>query len=105
MVNNDFFLKLKDFRIPGKVLDQISALVKGRKQSVQIPFIDNNGCFCTEESEEIALAAGDPHGTVFGPITFILFTNNISRQISPANFIQFADDDTQTLAGDSQENL
>jgi len=74
--------KLRAHGICGKILNWISAWLTNRRQRV---------CLQGELSRWLNVTSGVPHGSVFGPVSFLIFINDLDSGI--ANWIlKFADD-------------
>ena len=76
--------KLRYYGIDGKNNDVIKSLLSGRRQRVVI-----NGT----KSSWADVSSGVPQGTVIGPILFLIYINDIQRNIS-SRMRLFADDST-----------
>ena len=74
--------KLKQLGIEGSILYWIESYLSDRSQSVVI-----NG----SKSEILPLQAGVPQGSVLGPLLFLVYVNDINRDIT-SNISLFADD-------------
>ena len=74
--------KLKQLGIEGSILNWIESYLSDRSQSVVI-----NG----SRSEILPLQAGVPQGSVLGPLLFLVYVNDINRDIT-SNISLFADD-------------
>ena len=87
-VNHDIILhKLKhEFGIDGLMLKFTKEYLKDRKQRVEI-----NGKFSTS----LDVKSGVPHGSILGPLLFILFINDMQNVISHNTRIALCADDTK----------
>ena len=76
--------KLRYYGVRGNLLDWISCFLIGRQQSV---VIDGKSSLPTN------VMSGVPQGTVLGPLFFLIYINDISKDLSPGTKIRlFADD-------------
>ena len=75
--------KLNFYGIQGNLLRWISAFLSGRTQVVKI-----NDTY----SKSLNVTSGVPQGTVLGPILFIIFVNDIVKEIKFCDVKIFADD-------------
>ena len=85
-VNHDIILyKLKhSFNIDGKLLRFVKNYLQDRKQQV---VISNQSSKCLD------VLSGVPQGSIIGPILFVLFINDIDKEVSPGtNIVLYADD-------------
>ena len=86
-VNHDIILeKLKfQYKIDGSLIRFFVNYLKGRKQQVVIG---------NEKSLNKVVTSGVPQGSIVGPTLFILFINDITKQITPGTNIALYADDT-----------
>ena len=76
--------KLRYYGVRGNLLDWISCFLIGRQQSV---VIDGKSSLPTN------VVSGVPQGTVLGPLFFLIYINDISKDLTPGTKIRlFADD-------------
>ena len=75
-------LKLEHYGIRGQLLEWIRSWLTTRRQKVVVD---------GERSSEVPVKSGVPQGTVLGPLMFLLFVNDIGRNIS-SKLRLFADD-------------
>ena len=76
------FIKLSYYGIRGSTLSWIQDFLTNRSQQVIL-----DGCL----SDSQAVTSGVPHGTVFGPLLFLCFVNNIPGIVS-STVCLYADD-------------
>ena len=82
-VNHDILLsKLERYGIRGKVLFFLKSYLSDRQQKVQIQ---------NQTSEYIYLSCGVPQGTILGPLLFILYVNDLSRDMSEGSIMSYTD--------------
>ena len=95
--------KLKQNGISGKLLNLFESYFRNRKQRVAL-----NGFF----SEFVHIESGVPQGSVLGPLLFLIYINDLQKNIK-SNIIFFADDtmlfavikDPQLSASDLNHDL
>ena len=75
-------LKLEHFGVTGNLLKWISAYLTCRRQRVVI-----DGC----SSDWLPVTSGVPQGTILGPLLFLIYINDIGKDLS-SNVRLFADD-------------
>ena len=75
-------IKLQDFGIEGKLFEWIKDFLSNRRQRVVV----NGTC-----SEWIPVTSGIPQGSVFGPVLFLIFVNDLPEVLSSCKKL-FADD-------------
>ena len=87
-VSHDLILqKLKaQYKIDGTLLNFFVNYLQGRKQQV---IIDN------AVSNSVAVLSGVPHGSILGPLLFVLFMNDIYESIDTETNIELYTDDTK----------
>ena len=77
-------LKLENLGIRGSLLNWIRSFLIGREQRV---LVDG------KESDSKPVLSGVPQGTVLGPLFFLIYINDISKELSPGTTVRlFADD-------------
>ncbi len=74
--------KLQKIGVGGKIFDLLKSYLSNRKQLVTLP-----GC----QSNVKQLHAGVPQGSVLGPLLFLIYINDIIREVECGSFL-FADD-------------
>ena len=80
-------IKLKSIGVRGKLFDWFANYLTDRKQQVQIENIS---------SDMLSVDAGVPQGSILGPLLFLVYINDIVRNIQ-ANIRLFADDTSLSI--------
>ncbi len=75
--------KLKSYGINGNIGGWIEAWLTDHQQQVVLE---------GERSEPVRVRAGVPQGTVLGPLMFLLYINDIGKNINHSHISLFADD-------------
>ena len=88
--------KLKAYGVCDNELELIGSYLSGRSQYVHI-----NGC----HSSLTTVLAGVPQGSIFGPILFLLFINDLPSTAQHSNVDICADDTTLSLSSDVTNDL
>ena len=83
--------KLEKYGIRGKSNEWFKSYLEDRKIRVKCA-IESSGKI--EYSEYKAVTYGTPQGSCLGPLIFIIFTNDLYRQIEHSSSLLFADDTT-----------
>ena len=77
--------KLQRYGISGDILNWTSQFLQGRTQSVLVDGV---------RSRDEKVLSGVPQGTVFGPLLFLIYINDMAEQVSPGTKIRLFADDT-----------
>ena len=103
-VNHDILLsKLERYGIRGKVLLLFKSYLSNRQQKVRIQ---------NQTSEYKCVSCGVPQGTILEPVLFILYVNDLLRDMPEGSILSYADDtviisseDTWSMAQDRINQL
>ena len=87
--------KLQEMGITGKLGRWINAFLTHRKQAILV-----NGA----RSEPTEVKSGVPHGSVLGPLLFLVLIGDIDRKVAQAYVSSFADDTRVSLGVTSVED-
>lgn len=82
--------KLYCIGIRGQALDLLSSYLNDRYQVVKIDGI---------ESDSLLVNTGVPQGTILGPLLFILYINDVLKEVPPESIISYADDTAIIASG------
>ena len=77
--------KLECYGVEGEILAWTGDFLQGRTQSVLVDGI---------RSREEAVLSGVPQGTVYGPLLFLVYINDMAELVSPGTSIRLFADDT-----------
>ncbi len=98
MVDHDLLLiKLDTMGVRGVALSWFSSFLKGRKQVVEMPAVDDVGYLKQIRSSEALVSRGVPQGSILGPVLFLLFINDLPSSTN-AKVCLFADDTSLSLS-------
>ena len=96
-INSSFlFTKLYNLGIRGTLLKWIESYVSNRKMSVKCDGV-------ISETRETKL--GVPQGSVLGPLLFVLYVNDLFRNIKSGHVTMYADDTTVVVTADGVDDL
>ena len=91
-VNHNILLdKLDKYGIRGVAKEWYRSYLTNRQMRVKCCVSSTGKC---EHSKYLPLTYGAPQGSCLGPLIFLIFTNDLHRQIENCNIILFADDTT-----------
>lgn len=96
--------KLQYYGVRGSTLSLFRSYLKNRKQVVEIIKF-SNGTSTTHRSDFIEIESGVPQGSILGPTLFLIYINDLSKFILPANSVLYADDTTILLTESNIKNL
>ena len=88
--------KLKTYGVGDNELDLLRSYLSGRTQYVHI-----NGC----HSSPRTVLAGVPQGSIFGPILFLLFINDLPSAAQHSTIDIYVDDTTLSLSSEVNNGL
>ena len=91
-VDHDILLeKLEKYGIRGIAKEWYKSYLTNRQMRVKCCVSSTGKC---EHSNYMPLTYGAPQGSCLGPLIFLIFTNDLNKQIENSNTILFADDTT-----------
>ena len=93
--------KMEKYGIRGLPLKWIKNYLTGRTQRVKFTGINET----TTTSDTYTINNGVPQGSILGPLLFILYINDLSKQLNDAISITFADDTTIYITDKNIEDL
>ena len=85
--------KLNHYGVRGLALEWLKHYLNGRQQYVH--------CNNTNSEVENISTYGVPQGSVLGPLLFIIYTNDLHKCLKYSDCVQFADDTTIYVTGES----
>ena len=95
-VNHEILIKkLFAYGVRGNILNWFRSYLDHRKQFV---FLDNN------KSQTKVITCGVPQGSVLGPLSFIMYINDLNNVSNEIFSILFADDTSVFIEGDNIES-
>ena len=96
MNHSILLIKLEHYRIRGTALDWFKSYLSDRKQYVSV-----NG----SNSSHLNVTFGVPQGSVFGPLLFLIYINDLPLPSSKRDFYLFADDTNIYCEAESLHHL
>ena len=88
-IDHSIYWKSLFYGIRGEALDWFSSYLYSRKQFVH---------YLRSNSHAETIKCGVPHGSVIGPLLFLIYTNNLPRCLNLTKAILFEDDTTVYLS-------
>ena len=96
-VNHEIIpMKLYKYGIRGIVLEWLKSYLSGRSQYVS---------YCNHDSSSMSVKRGVPHGSILGPLLFLVYVTDIYNVSSVLFTILFADDTNVFVQGKNIVNL
>ena len=96
-VNHSILRKLNHYGVHGIINDWFASYLVGRQQTTQIG--------PKNISKKEVVLSGAPHGSVLGPLLFLIYINDISNSSDKLKFYLFADDTNLLYADKNLKSL
>lgn len=104
-VNHGTLLEiLKTVGVNGVELKWFESYLIGRNQCVELTRVVGNS-MVKIKSEKLEVQAGVPQGSILGPVLFLLYVNQLPKEIINGNALLFADDTSLIFSDSIIENL
>lgn len=105
--HSKLIISLQNLGIKGRALSWFESYLSGRKQFVEITYLNNKNHRTTYKSECLSMKHGVPQGSILGPLLFLCYIKGLPTLVNSTNSSMqiYADDINIKISGRSESEI